>query len=177
MSSSAAIGVRGVCRAAARQYYQGEQGDRSGVREIFCKGEVPMDSTAVGQRQTTQRRAILKVIREARGPLTVERIHKQAKRANRNLGIATVSRTVKLLLQSRQIKPITLPDGETRYEPTDLGHHCYFYCRQCKQVYDLPMCAVSVSDGATLPEGYRVDGHSLTLHGSCPKCSRAAKKR
>ena len=163
--------------AAAIYYYQDEQGDRFGVRETFCKGEVQVDGTRVGQRQTAQRRAILKVIRDARGPLTVERIHKQAKRGTRNLGIATVYRTVKLLLQSRQIKPITLPDAETRYEPTDLGHHCYFYCRQCKQVYDLPMCAVSVSDGTTLPEGHRVDGHSLTLYGSCPKCSRAAKKR
>jgi len=169
--------VRRVSGAAARYYYQGEQADRFGMREVFCKGEVQVDSTGVGQRQTTQRRAILKVIRGARGPLTIERIHKQAKRGNRNLGIATVYRTVKLLLQSRQIKPITLPDGETRYEPTDLGHHCYFFCGDCGQVYDLNMCAVSIPDGTTLPEGYRVDGHSLTLHGSCPKCSRAAKKR
>jgi len=125
-------------------YYQEEQAKRFGVREIFCSGEVYMDGTQVGQRQTAQRRAILKVIREARGPLTVEHIHKQAKRSTRNLGIATVYRTVKLLLQSKHIKPIALPDGETRYEPADLGHHCYFYCRQCKRVYDLPMCAVSI---------------------------------
>jgi Fur family ferric uptake transcriptional regulator len=136
-----------------------------------------VDGTRVGQRQTAQRRAILKVIREAHGPMTVEDIHKQAKGTRRNLGIATVYRTVKLLLQSKHIKPITLPDGETRYEPAALGHHCYFYCRRCRQVYDLPMCAVSIPNGTTLPGGYRVDGHDLTLHGYCPECSRARKKR
>jgi Fur family ferric uptake transcriptional regulator len=136
-----------------------------------------MGSARVGQRQTAQRQAILKVIREARGPLTVEHIHKRARRTTGNLGIATVYRTVKLLLEGRQIKPITLPDGETRYEPADLGHHCYFYCRTCKEVYDLPICAVAIPNGSTLPGDYNVEGHDLTLHGTCPACSRAAKKR
>jgi len=136
-----------------------------------------MDGTRVGQRQTAQRQAILKVIREAPGPLTVEHIHAQAKRTTWNLGIATVYRTVKLLLQAKQIKPITLPDGETRYESTHLGHHCYFYCHECQQVYDLPICAVAIPDGSTLPGGFRVKGHDLTLRGTCPDCARPTRKR
>jgi Fur family ferric uptake transcriptional regulator len=136
-----------------------------------------VDGTRVGQRQTAQRQAILKVIGDARGPLTVEEIHKRARRTMRNLGIATVYRTVKLLLEGRRLKAITLPDGDTRYESADLGHHCYFFCHTCRQVYDLPMCAVSVANGATLPGGFSVEGHSLTLHGTCPTCARPLKRR
>src|SRR5690606_18274023 len=96
-----------------------------------------MSDTALGQRRTSQRDAITRVIREAPGPLTVDEIHARAKRRVRGLGIATVYRAVKLLLESGDIAAVTLPDGQTRYEAGDLGHHHHFRCRACGKVYDL----------------------------------------
>lgn len=124
-----------------------------------------------GQRRTSQRDAIVRAIRDAQGPLTVEEILDRARRRVRGLGVATVYRTVKLLLESRQIQSVTLPDGQTRYESADLGHHHHFRCRVCEKVYDLDICPVALDGLDNVPDGYVVEGHELTLFGTCPKCS------
>lgn len=129
-----------------------------------------MTTAQLGQRRTGQREAIHKVIREAQGPLTVDEILGRARRSSRGLGIATVYRTVKLLLDADEIKTVTLPDGQTRYEAADLGHHHHFRCRGCGKVYDLDVCPMSLRGLDELPKGFRVDGHELTLFGLCPSC-------
>lgn len=126
----------------------------------------------MGQRRTSQRDAITRVIREAPGPLTVDEIHARAKRSVRGLGIATVYRAVKLLLEGGEIAAVTLPDGQTRYEAGDLGHHHHFRCRTCGKVYDLDLCPLTLKGIDVLPNGFVVDGHELTLFGTCPTCTR-----
>lgn len=111
------------------------------------------------------------MIRESQGPLTVDEILSRARRSSRGLGIATVYRTVKLLLEAKQIKTVTLPDGQTRYESADLGHHHHFRCTACGKVYDLDVCPMSLRGLDQLPSGFRVQGHELTLFGVCPACN------
>jgi len=124
----------------------------------------------VGERNTAQRAAITQAIRGAAGPLTVDEIHERARRQQPNLGIATVYRTVKLLLEADEIQTVVLPDGQTRYEAADLAHHHHFRCRVCGRVYDLEGCPVELADHA-LPEGFEVEDHELTLIGTCARCS------
>ncbi len=128
-----------------------------------------------GQRQTTQREAIEKVIRAAKGPLTIDQILARARRSSRGLGVATVYRNVKLLLESQEIRAVTLPDGQTRYEAGDLGHHHHFRCRRCDRVFDMAGCHVSIPDGTRLSGGFLVEDHELTLFGLCPECVKGAK--
>jgi len=59
-----------------------------------------MRREALGQRQTRQRDAIFGVIQDAAGPLTVAEIHSRGQETVPGLGIATVYRTVKLLLEA-----------------------------------------------------------------------------
>lgn len=120
-------------------------------------------------RRTRQREAIAEVIRASAGPLTIEQIHERAARQSPNLGMATVYRTVNLMLELEEIRTVILPDGEARYEAADLGHHHHFNCRVCGQVFDLDHCPVKLPDGV-LPGGFRVEDHELTLYGSCPDC-------
>lgn len=88
------------------------------------------------------------------------------------MGIATVYRAVSLLNESGQVKAVILADGQTRYEAAHLGHHHHFRCRRCCRVFDLDVCPVALAEPATLPGGFRVDGHELTLYGKCPGCNR-----
>ncbi|MCC7406442.1 MAG: transcriptional repressor [Phycisphaeraceae bacterium] len=135
-----------------------------------------MSATPLGQRQTVQRDAVLDVIRAAPGPLTVEQIHAHARKRVARLGIATVYRTVNLLLEKSHIRAVTLPDGQTRYEAADLGHHHHFRCTRCDKVFDLEGCGVHIQDGSTLPGGYYVEDHELTLFGACPTCAKREHK-
>ena len=125
------------------------------------------------QRSTQQRQIIHSVIRGAAGPLTVPQIHQRARSRLKSIGVATVYRTVKLLLESDQIKTVILPDGQNRYESADLKHHDHFRCNRCDRVFDLDLCAVSIPNGTTLPDGFEIEDHELTLYGRCPTCSRS----
>jgi Fur family ferric uptake transcriptional regulator len=137
---------------------------------LIRKGDRTMPPTKVGQRNTRQRETILSVIRAAQGPLTVDEIHRRAKRRVRGMGIATVYRTVKLLLEHEELQTVVLPDGQSRYESAHLKHHHHFRCRRCDQVYDLSGCMLPIAAGTTLPQGFIVEDHEVTLYGICPKC-------
>lgn len=123
-----------------------------------------------GQRQTRQRDAILEVIQESAGPLTVQEIHDRGQERVSGLGIATVYRTLKLLQEARLIRTVVLPTGDPRYEPAELGHHHHFHCRVCDNVFDLDECPVEIPRDRTLGGGFRVEDHEVTLYGTCPGC-------
>jgi Fur family ferric uptake transcriptional regulator len=136
-----------------------------------------MSERLVGQRSSPKRDAIVEAIGAADGPLTARQIHTIARRRSRGLGIATVYRNLKLLLEADLVRAVVLADGETRYESAGLAHHHHFHCRRCDTVYDLDGCPVGIPDGTTLPGGYRVEGHELTLHGVCPRCARGRGRK
>ena len=122
----------------------------------------------------------MQAITEAKGPVSIAQILKRAKSALGALGIATVYRTLNLLLESERIKTVILPDGRTCYERAGLGHHDHFQCRRCKNVYDLEVCPLHLARGTIIPGGYVVEDHEMTLYGLCPGCAggkAAAKKK
>lgn len=127
----------------------------------------------LGQRHTRQRDAILSAIAEAKGPVSIQQILARAQSALGSLGIATVYRTLNLLLESQRIKTVILPDGQTCYERSGLGHHDHFQCRRCKNVYDLEVCPLHLASGTIIPGGYVVEDHEMTLYGLCPACQPA----
>jgi Fur family ferric uptake transcriptional regulator len=129
-----------------------------------------MQRPTVRRRNTRQRDVIVRVIREASGPLTVPEIHQRAQAELPELGIATVYRAVKELREADNVQPVVLPTGETRFEPSGRGHHHHFHCRVCDRVYDVETCPVRVPASHEIEAGFVVERHELTLYGVCPKC-------
>lgn len=127
----------------------------------------------LGQRQTRQRGVIAGILENAHGPLTIPEIHDLAQRAKpgSKVGIATVYRTLNLLVDNHRARIVILPSGETRYEAAGhKGHHDHFQCRSCARVFDIDACLLGLPDGAMIPGGFRVETHELTLMGLCPAC-------
>lgn len=127
-----------------------------------------------GPKRTKQRQTILNTVEGATGPLSAAQIHERAGLALPGLGLATVYRTLKLLLAAGQIVAVAFPGEDPHYEPAGRGHHHHFRCLGCKQWFELPRCLVSLPDGATLPEGFVIAAHHLTLYGDCPRCAAAS---
>jgi len=125
----------------------------------------------VNERNTLQRDAIVEAIESAAGPLTVNEVHEAASLRQPGIGVATIYRNIKRLTEAGRIQPVVLPDGQTRYELAHLKHHHHFRCRACDRVFDLHVCPVAVPQGTTLPGGYVVEDHELTLYGLCPACA------
>jgi len=126
----------------------------------------------LGKRNTRQRDVILDVIRSARGPLAASGILPRAAGQLPGIGIATVYRTIKLLLEQKRISAVILATGETRYETHGLEHHHHFQCTRCGQVFCMDFCPFTKSASARLPPGFRVESHSITTFGKCPECGK-----
>jgi Fur family transcriptional regulator, ferric uptake regulator len=140
------------------------------MRRGIVRPEDVKPGTPVGQRQTRQRDAVLSVISDASGPLSVPEIHERAQARHIGIGIATIYRTLKLLQEGGQVQAVILPSGESRFETSEHGHHEHFQCRKCNQVFDVHTCPLNLPRNATLPGGFVVEDHELTLYGTCPDC-------
>ena len=124
------------------------------------------------QRKTNQRDAILQVFEEARGPLNPQQVLEAAGRYAQGLGIATVYRTLRALVERGHLTAVQIPGEPSRYERCGKGHHHYFRCRTCAQVFNIEGCPGNFA--ALVPRGFRLEDHELVLHGLCAGC---AKKR
>lgn len=121
-------------------------------------------------RSTEQRVAVERVIREAAGPMTAADIHAAASALCSGLGIATVYRTLNLLETEGQIRPVQLPYGERRYELAREGSRQYLVCSTCGEVSAFERVLVGLPEETTLPGGFVVQSHILTVYGECLTC-------
>jgi Fur family transcriptional regulator, ferric uptake regulator len=123
------------------------------------------------QRNTNQRRAILHALQNAPGPLTPQEVLERAQDDSEHLGLATVYRYLNALSEQGDIIAVHLPNDAPRYEMAGRGHHHHFRCETCGKVFELEgSCPVAVLEGVTLPGGFKVQGHELTLYGRCSSC-------
>jgi Fur family ferric uptake transcriptional regulator len=121
------------------------------------------------ERNTRQRTAILASVEEAGRPLSPAEIHGIANRDIPALGLATVYRNIRMLLDDGRIREVTLPGEPPRYELSHLGHHHHFKCRLCDRVFDIAECETDWNRLA--PAGFSVEAHDVTLFGRCDQCS------
>ena len=122
------------------------------------------------QRKTRQRAAIRRAIQAAKRPLSPREVLEQARLAVRATGLATVYRTLKLLVAEGSVHAISLPGEAPRYEAAKLRHHHHFQCTNCQRIYDVPGCPGNLRRLA--PRGFTVVNHDLTLYGRCSDCSK-----
>jgi Fur family transcriptional regulator, ferric uptake regulator len=53
------------------------------------------------------------------------------------IGIATVYRTLKLLVKEEVLKLVELPGESPHYEKTAQPHHHHFFCTACNRVFSI----------------------------------------
>jgi Fur family transcriptional regulator, ferric uptake regulator len=119
-------------------------------------------------RRTRQREAIRNVFGRSARPLGPQEVLCAAQDDVPGLGIATVYRTIKSLVEEGLIKPIEVPGQPTCYEPSEMAHHHHFHCRECGRVFDVDGCLAGIT--AMGPPGFRVESHEIFLYGRCPDC-------
>jgi len=123
------------------------------------------------ERDTRQRRAIRKAIEHGDRPMSPQEVLDEAKGSVPGLGIATVYRTVKGLVEEGLIKPVDLPGEAPRYEPAGKHHHHHFHCRACNKVFEIEDCPKDIK--RMTPRGFQLESHELTLYGVCSACVKS----
>lgn len=124
--------------------------------------------------QTQQRSAIQKGFQQAGRPLSPQEVLDAAKAFVPSMGLATVYRHLKSLVDEGWLTVVELPGSNEplRYEIAGLEHHHHFRCQTCDKVFDVPGCGVHAPHA---PKGFVVDKHELWLYGTCQTCQSAPK--
>jgi Fur family ferric uptake transcriptional regulator len=121
-------------------------------------------------RNTRQRHAIELVFKAAERPLNVQEVLEEGQKILPALGIATVYRAVKTLLEENWLVAVQIPGDILYYEPAGKSHHHHFRCQKCNKVYELQDCLSDFSK--LMPPGFRLDSHEVVLYGSCRSCTK-----
>uniref|UniRef100_A0A7V4ANT2 Transcriptional repressor n=4 Tax=Thermus TaxID=270 RepID=A0A7V4ANT2_9DEIN len=125
------------------------------------------------ERSTRQRRAIRRVLLETRRPLSPREILELARRQVPSLGLATVYRNLRALVEEGAVVPVALPGEPLRYEAAGAGHHHHFLCRGCGRAFELPGCRLEAH--LDLPPGFSAEDHEVVVYGRCPDCALSPK--
>ena len=135
-----------------------------------------------GLKVTSQRLMVLNIL-STHGDehLTVEEIYDLAKEESPEIGLATIYRTVQVLLELHVIEKVTFDDGFARYElngeETGSGHrHHHAICTQCGKVYSLDTDLLDTLEKQVFKSlGFEVTDHEVKLYGLCSACRRKAQ--
>ena len=135
-----------------------------------------------GLKVTSQRLMVLNIL-SAHGDehLTAEEIYDLAKVNSPEIGLATIYRTVQVLLELHVIEKVTFDDGFARYElngeETGSGHrHHHAICTQCGKVYSLETDLLDTLEKQVFESlGFEVTDHEVKLYGLCSACRRKAQ--
>ena len=122
-------------------------------------------------RKTNQRSVIAEVLEEAEHPLSVAEVLALAQSKHASLGIATVYRTLKAMVEAGAIVTVDWPGDAPRYERSGKHHHHHFQCRKCGGMFDVEGCAPGIS--ALVPKGFRLESHEILLYGVCDRCQKS----
>lgn len=132
----------------------------------------PAAALSSNERNTKQRAVIREVLEEADRPLSPPEIYEAGKSRHKGLGMATVYRAVKSLVDEGWLITVELPGESARYELAGKAHHHHFTCRKCRRVFEIHGCPGELSH--LLPAGFKLESHDVVLGGLCDSCVKSA---
>jgi len=138
-----------------------------------------------GYRVTAPRRALLRLLAEAKQPLSVQEMHSAVNPGGAHgsddddddtINLVTVYRFANLLVDLGLARRVEFGQGYYRYEkeePQDGPHHHHLVCVRCGRIEDFTGCDVaSLSAKLESERGYKIERHQLELYGLCPTCQK-----
>jgi Fur family ferric uptake transcriptional regulator len=128
-------------------------------------------------KNTSQRALIWAALLERKGHPSVEEIRDNLLREGHRIGLATIYRTLKILLQSGYIRQSKL-HGMTRYEPViSQPNHLHFICNVCGSTVEFPSRRIeSLIRRATDEHGFEERYSRYAIFGICKTCLRKQLK-
>jgi Fur family ferric uptake transcriptional regulator len=121
---------------------------------------------------TGPRRAILEALGKHRHPMTNKEI--MAALPDIQCDLATVYRSMHLLLKMGLVQKFDFGDGTARFElvlDSDHGHHHHLVCTICAKVIEIEECfPEALQQKIAAKNGFRAISHRLEFFGICPDC-------
>ena len=136
-----------------------------------ASGKIEMLLSRAGLKKTRQRMDVLKVLVNAKRPLTAEQIgYRLGKEAPNRV---TIYRTIETFAESGLVHRAYIHDRSRYYELgehcTDLQCHPHFTCTKCGSTRCMPGSTVGMVKG--LGQGFVVHRQQVRIEGLCPRCA------
>ena len=120
----------------------------------------------LGLKMTEQRKIIVRVLSESKDHPDVELVFKRASKVDKNIGIATVYRTIRLFEENKIIEKHEFKDGRFRYEEVPDEHHDHLIDVRTGKVIEFQNDAIEKLQKIVAEElGYKLVDHRLELYG------------
>jgi len=127
-----------------------------------------------GLRLTPQRETILKTFISNEGHVGIEDLINSAKASDPSIGVATVYRTINLLIECGLARENSLPDGKRFYERMyRQGHHDHLVCNNCGKIveFEHPLIEKFQKEVA-ISHDFMLENHKMALYGLCANCNK-----
>ncbi len=108
-----------------------------------------------------------------------QEIHRRLGVKKKPVGLATIYRTLNLLVQGGLVSAVDLGEGHSHFEPDwDKASHGHLICLSCGQVQEFSHGEIQMTVKKIGAEkGYRLDKFSIQVFGHCRECSAKRRRR
>ncbi len=135
-----------------------------------------------GYRITIPRQIILKVLEESSGHLSAEDIYLKVYKIYPAIGLATVYRTLEILVNMGLVSKFDFGDGRARYELIqdikEPVHHHHLVCTNCGRIIDYTdfleeeiELIKKIEKKLSAKYNFEIKNHTIQFNGLCDKCS------
>jgi Fur family ferric uptake transcriptional regulator len=131
-----------------------------------------------GYRITPQREMIIESLAHAGGHVTAEALYAQVHQRSSAVNLATVYRTLEMLINEGLANRADLNGGQIVYTTEQHGLHVHLVCRHCEAVIDAEHALLApLLAQLSAQYGFIADLQHLSLPGVCPDCQGRLQKQ
>ena len=126
-----------------------------------------------GYSNTRPRQVVLQAIASAEGCFSPAEILERGRLRYARLGLATVYRTLNLLVSLDLVHKVHQESGCHSYALAESVHEQHVVCECCHQMVEFEGCDLgSLLMAIGQETGFRIKGHRLEVFGICPQCQK-----
>ncbi len=126
-----------------------------------------------GLTPTIQRLAVLEYLDNTDEHPTADKVYTAIRERFPTISRATVYNTLALLTKSEAIVRLTIDPAASRYDTAD-SPHAHFFCRICRNVYDIDLPQGSPS--LSVADGHKIKAVQTYAYGICAACLKRHKE-
>ncbi len=121
---------------------------------------------------TRQRRGVLKAFLDCENHVSAEELYNTVTETESKIGLATVYRTLALLIRSGLASEMDFGDGQKRYEHRyKHKHHDHMICTECGKIIEFNHPSIEkLQEEIAAENGFTITSHKLDLFGNCADC-------
>jgi Fur family peroxide stress response transcriptional regulator len=128
-----------------------------------------------GYKATPQRIAICRYALRSRDHPTAQRIYEEVKKSHPTVSLATVYKTLKILMEHGLIQELNLPEGRARFD-SYIKPHINLICLRCHNIQDLDdSSAQEIVERTAAKAEFTPTRQCLNIYGICKTCLARVK--